>query len=87
MGAVPERREIRSRPPVIVRVVLTYNTIILGKKESMEMTQERVLAYTMATQIDHDELDNVSGGGAHGKTKPSMLLTAGPFHCPDCVYD
>ena len=53
----------------------------------MEMTQERVLAYTVATQIDHDELDNVSGGGAQRKTKPSMLVTAGRFNCPDCVYD
>jgi hypothetical protein len=53
----------------------------------MEMTQERVLAYAMATQIDYDELENVSGGGAQGKAKPSMMVTAGRFNCPDCVYD
>ena len=39
----------------------------------MEMNNERVLAYQLATPITSDELDEVSGGGAQ-----SIRWTYGP---------
>ena len=51
------------------------------------MRQERVLAYTLATLIDSDDLANVSGGSAAIVIKPSIIVTGGHWRGPDCVYD
>lgn len=59
--------------------------ITVGK--AVDVERERVLAYVMATLIDSDEWDNVTGGSSHPVVKPSIVVTSRHPCGQDCVYD
>ena len=52
----------------------------------MEKQKERVLAYALATSIDNDELDKVSGGNTRMTTRQTIRIT-GTGGGADVVYD
>lgn len=51
------------------------------------MNNERVLAYTLATQIPCEELDDVSGGGGARVAEQTFQLTGDNSRGMDTKYD
>lgn len=53
----------------------------------MQEGTNRVLAYTLATPLPDQDLDQVSGGYAEASTHQSVKATQGNSQCPDVQYD
>ena len=72
----------------MLRLIFAWIGSSCGQMEfKMEKKQERVLAYRLATAIDHKTLDEVSGGSGAARAQGICMQLTGDINNHDTIVD